>query len=750
MPEQTLPTDRPLLRAAQAAMDRRDLQHADGLFLEHLAQAPDDAAGLGDYGVFCMRTGRAATACYLLYKANALHPGGCDVLTNLGYAHIELQDFECARHSFSAAIALSPDHAPANYGLGLCQRHAGEWPAAAASFAKALAAQPAQADAFPILFRLADACHQAGDDAQARRHFLLAQQIAPNAPALLLAYAKFLREQGEASPAMLLVDRCAQLLPNDPTVILEKIRCLRALGDPEHALRWLDRLEKSSPGLPEGSVERGNLLQAAADTALRERYWLQAIDRWLKDGDLAPAEALLVRLLAANPASAPGLNSLGILENARHRIDAAEASWRKAIEASPSSLDAPANLALLYENTNRLDAAKSIVDSAAQFIRSGEQDNACVELLLTSCKIARRQKDYPRCHEMLRRIDAFGPTDTQRTFAHFERGKIMDLCGDTSGAIAAFAQANALAIVPWQRENPGRNKTLAGVDYMLDLVGKGWLQQWNPIDPLPATADLAFLVGFPRSGTTLLNQVLDSHGAIHAIEEKPLAQKILDAVRGMPKGYPHALVDFDTLDIAYLRAAYFRAAAEHGAAATSNLAPSKLLLDKFPMNITLAGLLHRVFPKARFVLAIRHPCDVVLSCFMQDFELNNTMANFCTLGDAVALYTKTMDLWQAYREQLPLNVHTIRYEDVIDDFDGQVSALCDFLGVPWDDGLRQFADKALDRGRINTPSYEQVSRPIYREARYRWERYREYLAPYLPALQPYIERFGYADSLQAQ
>jgi hypothetical protein len=212
----------------------------------------------------------------------------------------------------------------------------------------------------------------------------------------------------------------------------------------------------------------------------------------------------------------------------------------------------------------------------------------------------------------------------------------------------------------------------------------------------------------------------------------------------MPGGYPSAIADFDALDVAYLRDAYLRSAAHYGATD-----PARLILDKLPMNINLAGLLHRVFPQARFVFALRHPCDVVLSCFMQSFDLNNTMANFCSLADTVALYTRTMDLWQAYRNQLPLVVHTVRYEDVVDDFDGQVRALCGFLQVPWEDGMRQFAAKALDRGKIHTPSYEQVSRPIYRESRYRWERYREHLAPYLPALRPYIERFGYADSVRS-
>ena len=168
-------------------------------------------------------------------------------------------------------------------------------------------------------------------------------------------------------------------------------------------------------------------------------------------------------------------------------------------------------------------------------------------------------------------------------------------------------------------------------------------------------------------------------------------------------------------------------------------------IDKFPFYLTLAGLIHVAFPRAKFLFALRHPCDAVLSCFMQNFRLNEAMANFRTLGDTASIYDRTMRLWQAFRDRFGLDVHTIRYESLVDDFDGQVRGLCTFLGVPWEESLRQFSSKALDRGKINTPSYEQVSKPIYRDARYRWERYRPYLEPHLPLLQPWIERYGYAE-----
>ena len=741
-PEQTPHTDKPLLRAAQAAVKQGDMKRAEALFVEHFVQARNDAIGLGIFGGFCLRTGRYANAQYLLHKANALHAGDKDVLSQLGYAQIEMKDFEAARSSFEAALALAPEHAPANYGIALCLQHEGAWSAAVEAFGKALAAQP---DGVPILLHLAEACHRAGDSERARLLFADAGRIAPEDPAYWLAYGKFLREQGDAAQAMQWIDRYGRQRSGDATASLEKARCLRALGDPTNAMRWLERLEKRSPDLPENSEEYGNCLQGPTNSKLRELHWIRAIGLWIKAGEFGPADLLLDRMLAANPESAAVWNARGQLESARHRLDAAEAAYRKAIACDPSTLDAPANLVYLYENSNRVAEAKTAAESALRIASAGEHKGAAIELHLALCKIARRLGKHEEALEHLARIDALASSDSQRMYAAFERGKLMDLRGDASAAIAAFALGNALALVPWRQANPGDNKYLAGIEQVHDFVSKGWIQHWKPIGPLPPTANLAFLVGFPRSGTTLLNQVLDCHSAIQTMEEKPPTQKMLAAMRSMPDGYPHALAHVDAPDIAWLRAAYFRSAAEHGASH-----PSKLILDKFPLHINLAGLLHRVFPQARFVFALRHPCDVVLSCFMQQFRLNSAMANCGTLADTVALYTRTMDLWELFRAQLPLNVHSIRYEDVVDDFDGQVQALCDFLQVPWQEELRDFSTRALDRGRIDTPSYAQVSKPIYREARYRWERYREHLAPYLPALQPYIDRFGYTDSTQTE
>ena len=738
VPGPVVQIDQSGLRKAQVAMESGELKRAESLFVEHFMRARDDAPGLAQFGIFCAHTGRPAIASYLLYKANALQPGDSDILTRLGYAQLGQLDHEAARGSFEAVLEREPVHPEANHGLALCLQHAGAWPAAVDAFGKALAAQP---DAVPILLNLAQACHRAGDMESARLHFANAVHLAPDDPAACLALGRFLREQGDVAQAMHWIDRCGRQLGGDPMVVLEKARCLRAVGEPAQAMRWLERLEERTPGLAANSEEYGNCLQGTSDTALRELHWVRAINLWVGSGDFAAAESLMDRLLDANPASAAGWDARGKLESARNRLDAAEAAWIAAIDSDPAFLDASASLTFLYEKTNRVDAAGANADRALRLMLPGERKSGVIELRLALCMLARRNKDAAAGLAHLAEVDALAHSDSQRTFAAFERGMLMDLQGDPSAAIAAFAMGNALDLEQWQREHPGGNKYLAGIQDMRDRVGKGWLQQWQAVGPLPSCTSPAFLIGFPRSGTTLLNQVLDCHDAIQTLEEKPPTQKMVAAVRNMPDGYPDALANLDATDIGYLRAAYLGSAAEHGAGD-----PSKLILDKFPLHINQAGLLHRVFPQARFVFALRHPCDVVLSCFMQKFRLNQAMANFCTLADTVALYTRTMDLWEMHRTQLPLNVHTVRYEDLVEDFDTEVRALCDFLQVPWQEGLKRYSERAPDRGRIDTPSYGQVSKPIYREARYRWERYREHLAPFLPALDPYVERFGYASS----
>jgi hypothetical protein len=153
-------------------------------------------------------------------------------------------------------------------------------------------------------------------------------------------------------------------------------------------------------------------------------------------------------------------------------------------------------------------------------------------------------------------------------------------------------------------------------------------------------------------------------------------------------------------------------------------------------------LVAKLFPNARVLFARRDPRDVVLSCFRRRFAMNPSMYQLLTLEGAAAFYDAVMALSELYRDVLPLPQHVVRYEDLVEDFEGTARAACDFIGLGWDPALLDFAAKARTRG-ISTPSAAQVTGGLNRKGQGVWQRYREQMALVLPLLQPWVERFGY-------
>ena len=166
-------------------------------------------------------------------------------------------------------------------------------------------------------------------------------------------------------------------------------------------------------------------------------------------------------------------------------------------------------------------------------------------------------------------------------------------------------------------------------------------------------------------------------------------------------------------------------------------------MDKNPFYSTQAPLIQRLFPEARYVFALRHPCAVILSCFMQPFGRNPALANFLDLETTAVTYDRVMRLWLRYRTALRLQVHELRYESLVADKEREVRAVSDFLGLPWDKSILDHTVQAKKRGRIYTPSYHQVVRPIYKDAVDRWRAYEGNFGRAMELLRPYITTFGY-------
>ena len=247
-----------------------------------------------------------------------------------------------------------------------------------------------------------------------------------------------------------------------------------------------------------------------------------------------------------------------------------------------------------------------------------------------------------------------------------------------------------------------------------------------------------FLVGFPRSGTTLLDTVLRSHPSVEVVEEK---DQLVFTEQMAIREFGKKIEDFADLDKAQLdrlRREYWERLHSH----VRN--PGKIIIDKLPLNILKIPLIKILFPNAKVILAIRHPCDSVFSCFQQTFRPNSSMANFTSLAGSINFYGKVMTAWNKYCESFPVDQHVIRYEDLIEDFDGSMAEIMNFLGIEWSESIKDYRNTALKRGGINTPSATQVSQPLYKTSIGKWKHYERHFEEHLPVLNPWIKQWGYS------
>lgn len=449
-------------------------------------------------------------------------------------------------------------------------------------------------------------------------------------------------------------------------------------GQPAAALPVLQRLCALAPNDPQALHRLGRCLQG-----------LQRRDQ---------ARTLFLRAVAADPAHGPSLTSLFDLDEERHRLNDAE-RWLARLRGV-----APA-----HPVTRLLDARL--------LLRRGRADEAIDRLSVTP--------DIPL------------PPPLYRNYQYL-LGKALDKAGRCDEAYAACARANGSALAEFPALADARR---AFLDFASGIHGQLCAEttaRWPAALP-SCPVRVVWQVGFPRSGTTLVDQVLDSHPAVTVLSETAASAKVLTLVDRLPGGYPAALRDLDDATAARLQQVYLgELAAEAG-----TLSPERVYVDKVPLNTLHLGLAARILPQARVVFCARHPADVVLSCYLQEFRLSRPLSCFLTLADTVALYDAVMRADAHYAATLVQPRFLLRYEDLVADFETQARRLLAFLGVPWDARVLEFHRHAARRA-VATPSYDQVVQPLYASAVGRWQRYLPHIAPWLGALAPHAARFGYA------
>ena len=434
---------------------------------------------------------------------------------------------------------------------------------------------------------------------------------------------------------------------------------------------------------------------------------------------------------AGQLALAAAWNALGELALFRGDGDTGVAAFGKALELSPDDVTANAQLAELLESRHDVAAAKAHAERA---LRS-DPGAFAAGLALARC-LMREEKFVAAERAALTATKSSRATADELALAWTLVGEARDRLNNTRDAFKAFMQANQLMRQRHgdlqQRSHPAHP---ANVRAFTEFVERSSAAAWRPGAAL-ATPAPAFLVGFPRSGTTLIEQALSSHANVvclgetdHLFHAMSVVLKEGDLLERMSALTP--------AEIETVRAAYRRIVI-----ADYPEADGRLIVDKHPLHISILPLIHKVFPDAKIIVAGRDPRDVVLSCYQQCFGANVATAQFWDLRRAADYYHAVMTLLTACREKLRLDLHEMAYRDVVVDFEGEMRKLADFLELAFDPAMLRYHETARRRT-ITSASARQVIRPIYDRSLQRWRRYARELAPVLPALNDWARRLGY-------
>lgn len=484
----------------------------------------------------------------------------------------------------------------------------------------------------------------------------------------------------------------------------------------------------------------------------------------LREGKAAEA---LPHLQAANetaPSHPPILNMLGAAQKQLGQMDEARAAFEGALAADANFADARLNLAQLDLDEMHTGSAAQHFDAvltrqpqnvtalagrarAALLAQDNEAARDFAQAALArqpahilaglTLAVARlRLKDFGGALAVAEPIAAREDAgDVNRAYALGFAADANDRLGHYDEAYALYTQANDL-----QADHFIRFKILDNSPfYPANVEAMASHLDGANLTPPPCDADEpmpVFLVGFPRSGTTLLEQILMSHPQIESFgEHAALANTCLDLYAG-----DGALARFDALDeagTAARRKTYWAEVAKQG-----TLAPGHTLLDKLPLNTIFLPAVAKIFPRAKIIFALRDPRDVVLSCVQQRFGMNAAMYQFLSLETATRYYDQVMTLGEKTRERYAFEVRVVRYDDVIADLEGEARATIEFIGLPWDDAVLAYREQLQARA-IDTPSVSQVNEPIYTRAIGKWRHYEAHLAGVRDLLDKWAAHFHY-------
>ena len=409
----------------------------------------------------------------------------------------------------------------------------------------------------------------------------------------------------------------------------------------------------------------------------------------------------------------------------------AEKYLKKSLDLKPDFILAYNNLFDLYDRSNQLDKYSQLLKKAQKVL--SEKNLVSFYSGIHEYK----KKEYQSAIKILENVNLNERNFIQNITKHGILAKSYDHIKKFDKAFYFFKTNNDL-VKNYYGKNINEKLFIDYVNQRIKFFKDFKINSWKQYSTRNEFNDPIFLIGFPRSGTTLLDTILRTNKSVEVIEEKPILKNFLIELEKKTKNDFKELNTFDEKYISEMQNFYFQERGKYQK--NKNI---KIVIDKLPLNIIHIGEILRFFPNAKFVFALRHPYDSVLSCFMQQFTLNPAMKNFLSIESSAALYDLVMKLWTIYRKVFLINFHIIKYEDVVSNFEKTTKEVFKYIGLDWSDETENFYLTAKDRIDISTPSYNQVTSPIYLKSVSRWKNYEKHFKDSKEYLDKWVKQFDY-------
>ena len=597
----------------------------------------------------------------------------------LGAANKGLGRVEEASKAFMKVVKLNPTYADGYNNLGVTLQEQGKFEGALMAYKKAISIKPNYAEAYNNL-------------------------------------GNTLLEQGEPAGAISSYKKAISIDSNYAEANYNMGFALSSINKPEEAIVAYNNAISIKPNYSEAYCNLGNAYKEI--------------------GKLNEAIDFYRNAISINPKYAQVYNNLGKVFQEQDKLELAMEAYKKATSLKLEYSEAWTNGAEALEKWNKLDELDDWLKQAHKNFKIVPSDISYFQ-----SKFLWRIKERKEALKLISTINLKTVSENRKQGFLNLKAKCFESSQNFSKAYDCFLEMNLLAKKSNTYLNSNSDKFFANTKNQLEQLKLKLTSRATDSEDNGETISPIFLVGFPRSGTTLMDTILRSHSKIEVLEEKPTVVAAKAAIR--KNGYNEIHNKVFSIDIiSEARSSYIKEFRKHIKSSDTN----SVYIDKLPLNLIEVPLINQLFPSAKFILALRHPFDTILSCWMQDFEINAAMANMVDLDRIVDLYCIAMETFKICRSEYNLNVHTIRYEDLLEDLKGESSALLTFLDLTWETKMEDYRATALKRGRINTPSYSQVSQPIYKEAKYRWVNYKEYLDKYSDQIEPWIQEFGYVEN----